>query len=141
MATLKDLRKRFNKINLDSILIESIHETKGYLTDNLRSQIERGLLGTGGNLPGYANEEYAKKKASMGSLAPFGITDLKYSGSFLSKLFIKVYPNNILIRSRDRKNSIILKKYGPEVFVLRQDTLSIYIRDVLLPLIRKKIKK
>jgi hypothetical protein len=138
MATLKDLRTRFKKINIDNLVIECVTETKSIIIDLVRSQIESGRKAND-SMPVYLNDNYAAKKQRMGSLAPYGIMDLKYTGNFLSKLYLKVYPNNFLIRSWDNKNSLLLGRFGPEIFLLSDDNLGYYVNQVLKPLLLSKI--
>ena len=114
MATLNDLRARFRKVDLLKIVDECIIESKDTLLNLIRSQIEHGEDATG-LLPEYINLKYSETKERMGSKAPFGITDLKFSGDFLKKLQLKRYSTNILIRSSDKKNSAILKRYGADI--------------------------
>lgn len=140
MATLKDLRAKFEKTDLLKVFQLSVSETKSVILELVSSQIERGESSTGDNIGIYANVKYSERKQRMGSLAPFGHIDLKYTGSFLDKLYLKKYPRNYLIRSYDRKNSILLKNYGPGIFELNAENLDYYINNHLLPTMLNKIK-
>lgn len=140
MATLKDLRARFEKIDLSKVFEESVSETKSVIIELVSSQIERGEDFQGENIGAYKDLSYAKRKQAMGSIAPEGIIDLKYTGDFLKKLVVKKYPRNYLVRSFDRKNSILLRTYGPRIFELNQENLDYYINIHLIPTILNKIK-
>jgi hypothetical protein len=140
MATLKNLRAKYTKLDLDNIFQESVAETKSILIELLRSQIESGEYPDSSPIGIYSSLAYAKRKQKMGSKAPFGIIDLKYTGRFLDKLVVKKYPRNYLIRSTDKKNSMILRRFGPMLFELSNQNLDYYINKFLLPTILKKIK-
>lgn len=137
--SLKSLRVKYNKLDLNLLVDECINETSEIIIDLVRSQIESGETSVG-MLPPLKNPEYAARKQAKGSLAPQGITDLKDSGDFLRRLVIKKYQNNILVRSFDWKNSLILKKYGLETYLLNEKNLKYYIDQVFKPLLLKKIK-
>ena len=140
MASLRELKERLSADNVDSVFNEALKQASWQLVDSVRFQIERGISFEG-SMPAYASVKYAEKKDKMGSLAPLGITDLKYTGSFLRKLYFKKYTNTYLIRSNDWKNSLILEKYGPEIFVPTEDSLNDFVQELLLPTILYKLKK
>jgi len=140
MATLKDLMAKYEKMDLLGVFQESVVETKSVILELVSSQIERGETGTGGIIGVYASDKYAKEKQGMGSLAPHGVIDLKYTGDFLNRLYLKVYPGNYLVRSWDKKNSILLKKFDSEIFELNPENLDHYVNNVLIPTILRKIK-
>lgn len=140
MATLKDLRARFEKIDLSKVFEESVSETKSVIIELVSSQIERGEDYKGNDIGIYKDLKYARRKQNMGSKAPEGIIDLKYTGDFLKRLYLKKYPRNYLIRSFDKKNSILLGTYGPRIFELNQENLDYYINIHLIPTILSKIK-
>ncbi|MCK5017845.1 MAG: hypothetical protein KAS32_12350 [Candidatus Peribacteraceae bacterium] len=137
--TLNDLRIHFNSINILQLLDECILETEEILIGLVRSQIEGGFAGNN-QLPPYKSDRYSVLKQKKGSKAPFGITDLKFHGNFLDKLKVKIFSKNLLIRSTDVKKSIILSKYGPEIYILNDENLSYYVNEVLQPLLLKKVK-
>ena len=135
---LKELRKKLDSINITSLVDESIKETSNVIIDAVRGQIEHGMSSED-YLPVYKSQKYASKKQQLGSKAPPGITDLKLTGSFLNKLYIRIEKYNILIRSRDKKNNVLLKKYGSEIFVMNETNEYSYI-NILRDKIQKRIK-
>lgn len=140
MTTLKDLRAKYEKMDLLGVFQESVVETKSVILELVSSQIERGQTGTGDTIGIYISDKYADKKQEMGSLAPHGVIDLKYTGDFLNRLYLKVYPKNYLVRSWDKKNSELLKRFGSEIFELNPENLDHYVNNVLIPTILRKIK-
>lgn len=133
------LRALASLSNLESIYSESIDETKDELLDLLRSQLSHGESGDG-QLPAYASESYAKYKQKVGSVAPNGITDLKLSGAFQNKLRLIMTKRGARIRSYDKKASVLMSKYGKEIYSLNGENISIYINRILFPVIINKIK-
>ena len=140
MATLKDLRAKYEGMDLLGVFQESISETKSTILQLVSSQIERGQTGSGDIIGVYKSKEYADRKQDMGSLAPHGVIDLKYTGEFLHRLYLKVYPKSYLVRSWDKKNSALLRRFGTEIFELNSENLDYYVNSVLLPTILSKIK-
>lgn len=60
----------------------------------------------------------------MNPLAGFGNVDLIYSGSFVSKLFLKSYSNNprgYIFDSTDSKTDNLVGKYGLDILGLNQE--------------------
>lgn len=139
MVTISQLRKSARKIDLIDLIDLCILETKDDLFNLVRSQLASGKSSED-YLPVYSSDAYAKKKKVMGSIAPYGITDLKLTGNFVNKFYLRLLKNSVIIRSRDKKNSKILKKYGPEIFALSDDNLTVYIDTILRPLMIKKLK-
>lgn len=139
MTTISQLRKTARKIDLIELIDACILETKEHLFNLVRAQLASGQSSED-YLPVYKSDEYSKRKQKLGSKAPYGITDLKLTGNFVDKFYLRVSKNSVIIRSRDKKNSKILEKYGPEIFALNEGNLSKYISEHLQPLLVKKIR-
>lgn len=136
---LAELRKSARSIDLIAILDECILESKQSLFDLVRSQLAKGQSSVD-YLPLYKNQKYALMKQQRGSIAPYGITDLKLTGKFQDRFTLRFSKYSFIIRSTDKKNSILLAKYGPEIFALNDDNLSYYVNEIIHPLMSKKIK-
>ena len=140
MATLKELRTKFNANNLLKIFNESIKETEEVAIDLLRSQLSAGESGDGGQMPSYSSKYYARYKQRIGSEAPFGVVDLKLTGAFYSGFYLRRTAKGFIIRSKDKKNNKILQRYGSEVLELNDENLTIYVNNYLIPSMLNKIK-
>ena len=51
------------------------------------------------------------KKANMGSKAPMGTPDLKLTGSFHEKMFLRISGDEYLISSKDKKTADLVDRY------------------------------
>lgn len=125
--------------SLEPIVDSAIIETEKELLDLLRSQLSHGEKGDG-QMPLYMNEKYAEYKQRIGSEAPFGIVDLKLTGNFQRKLRLIMTKKGARIRSYDKKKSELLNHYGKEIYELNVENQSFYFREILFPLIIKKVK-
>lgn len=136
---LEQLRLSASKINILDLLDECIIETKEELFLLVRSQIESGQTSED-YLPVYSSDRYAVKKQQMGSKAPFGITDLKLTGNFLNKFVLRFSKYSFVVRSSDKKNKILLQRYGEEIFMLNEENMDKYVNEILQPLMVTKLK-
>ena len=134
------LRKKIKQLDLSDILDKCLVETSDILIALVKSQLELGQTSVGIITPTLKNERYAIKKQSDGSKAPLGIPDLKRTGAFYSKFKVRMFINSVRVRSTDKKASIILNKYGPEIYELNPDSLEHYLNNVIEPLMIKKIQ-
>lgn len=135
----RQLRTIANSKGLDTLLVEVMIETEEELLDLLRAQLEHGEAGDG-QLPKYANDAYAKRKQTMGSKAPYGIVDLKLTGSFQDKLAIIMTKKGARIRSTDKKSNELRKQYSKEIFELNGKSSSIYLNEIIYPALIKKVQ-
>ena len=124
---------------LEDIVTEAIKESEKELLDLLRSQLSHGEKGDG-QMPAYMNEKYAEYKQRIGSQAPNGIVDLKLTGAFQDKLRLIITKKGARIRSYDKKKSKLLNKYGTEIYELNAENQTFYLKQILFPLIFKKVK-
>lgn len=128
----RQLRKVAKARGLDELFVEAIRETSDQLLDLLRAQMQSGQ-DQFGQMPKYASKVYASKKQAMGSKAPFGVVDLKLTGSFQDKLFLTITKTGLRIRSKDKKSNLLRIKYGNEIFVLNNENFGFYIDEILYP--------
>jgi hypothetical protein len=125
--------------NLEDIVTNAIKESEKELLDLLRSQLSHGEKGDG-QMPSYASEKYAEYKQKIGSQAPKGITDLKLTGAFQNKLRLIITERGARIRSYDKKKSELLNHYSKEIYELNAENQTFYLKQVLFPIIIKKVK-
>lgn len=86
------------------------------------SEFERGLRPDNKRIGGYQSGEYANEKNQMNPLAGFGNVDLIYSGSFVSKLFVKpLTKNGFIFDSSDNKTGNLIGKYGLDIMGLNKE--------------------
>lgn len=134
---LSKLRRAASQLDVYKLLDECIIETRGQLVALVRSQLDEGQSAIG-DLPEYKNRWYRNRKLRMNPSAS-GKTDLKLTGSFQDRFFVKMSKYSVIVRSSDKKNSKLLSTYGPEIFDLNDNNLDAYIK-ILVPLMQKKIR-
>lgn len=133
------LRALANTGSFDAVFDKTLIEVKPQLLDLLRSQLSHGEKGDG-PMPAYSNIYYAKLKKRMGSEAPLGIVDLKFTGAFYDKMKIIITKKGARIRSGNKKSPDLLRIYGPEIFELNLENQSIFIKEIFYPVLLKNVK-
>lgn len=124
--TIKKKYDNYKKLNLQRLGLLALDYTKGKYLDNQREQMMHGEDNTGGNIGSYQSDAYASMKNRMNPLAD-GYVDLKLTGSFQDKLdLVKRSSGNFEVLSRDKKNGILVEKYGSKIFLLNDKYLSNY---------------
>lgn len=135
---ISELRRKAKELDIKSILDESIKDTKSSLVDKLNNQLDEGKNAEG-FMSKYRDKGYAAMKRKLNPKAK-GRIDLKLTGNFRDKFYVRVMKYNIIIRSRDSKNRSILQRFGAKVFGLNKKNLTAYLNEDLFPVFNKKIK-
>lgn len=135
---IQELRKKAEELDVKGILDESIRDTKSSYIDRLNNQLDEGKHGYG-FMSKYKSKEYSAIKRKMNPKAK-GRIDLKLTGAFRSKLYVRIMKYSLIARSRDGKNSQILKQYGAKVFILNDKNFKAYLNEDVFPIFNKKIK-
>ncbi len=144
MASLAELRRKFEKINNEDLLRKQVSDI--IIKDNTiiqakQDEFERGLRPDGGIIGVYAWPEYENMKAQMNPLAN-GNVDLRLTGSTYSQLFVE--PKNeskFTFKSRDGKWDGLVEQYGKDIKGLNSQTfLDIQIKEYL-PIFIKRLKR
>lgn len=135
---ITELLAKVNLLRVDEIVSSALRDTRPFLLELIRTQIEHGRSSED-YIGVYKSPRYANKKQSMGSKAPHGIVDLKYSGAFLKSLYARIGKKSITVRAKDNKASKITAIYGDAIYTLTDENMSKYIEH-LLPIIQNRIK-
>ena len=135
---ISELRRKAEELDVKGILDESIRDTKSSLVDKLNNQLDEGKNAEG-FMSKYRDKSYAAMKRKLNPKAK-GRIDLKLTGSFRDKFYVRVMKYSIIIRSRDSKNRSILQRFGAKVFGLNKKNLTAYLNEDLFPVFNKKIK-
>lgn len=114
MASLFELRKRFENLNIDQLAKEAIKETREQLIDIQKDQLLHGERKDGSKIGRYKNSSYAAKKFSNNPLAGSGNVDLKLTGEYHEELFVDVREQTLVIDSAADPDKVasIIEKYG-----------------------------
>ena len=124
--TIKQKYDNYRKLNLQRLGLLALDYTKQKYLDNQREQMLHGEDNQGANIGEYQSKAYAEMKNRMNALAD-GYVDLKLTGSFQDKLdIVKRGSDKFEILSRDKKNGILVEKYGSKIFLLNDKYLQNY---------------
>jgi len=127
---------------MEQLVEQIILSDRERLKEQKINEFERGLRPDNNRIGGYQNGEYANEKNQMNPLAGFGNVDLIYSGSFVSKLFLKSLKNNeFLFDSSDVKKKNLVGKYGGDIMGLNQDWFNIRQNDIYRLVLTEQIKR
>lgn len=113
ISDLKDFNKNINK-NVDTIINKNAVE----ITETIKRRLY--LTGTDGKkrkLAKYHRDTVRRKKKKN---QPYDRTTLLDSGRWYSGMFAKSTNANLFITSRDKKNSLLVTRYGENILSLTQ---------------------
>jgi hypothetical protein len=139
MLTISSLSAKFQSINTNNIIDESMDETKDSFEKLNIDQMNHGFRNDGKQIvPDYKSTAYAKKKQAMNPLPKFGTPDLHLTGSFQSQLNAIVEGEVIKIFSNDEKGPDLENRYK-NIYGLGNDFKTQYLDKDLGPTVKKKI--
>lgn len=123
---------------LDIILLD----LQPVITGMNKEQLSIGHDATGEYItPEYSSSFYATvKKNQLGSNAPLGTPDLKFSGDFYRGFKILIGATEVTITSTDIKTLQLEGKYG-DIFGLEPESLAELSHRYVLPQLAIRIKK
>jgi hypothetical protein len=137
--TIVSLSEKFNQIDTDKIIQESLVETTPQFETSQKDQLYHGKTKTGAPIrPRYRNPKYAAGKAAINPLPGLGVPDLKLTGDFYSGIDVEVGNDVFDIISEDEKGPALENKY-PNIFGLGTTYKSDYLTKGLGPVVRRKI--
>lgn len=135
---------RQSEDELSGLTIEAVIEFKDEITDLNVSQIERGLGYDGKILGEYESDRYSKLKQDMGSLAPYGVYDFKFSGEFLDDTTVEEHPSGqgqLIFLSYDEKSSKLEELSNDRVFGLTDESIG-QLKDIgIIESLQEKINE
>lgn len=119
--------------NLKQQAYKAIDNNLSTMADLNVAQMEKGLNSDGTEIGSYVSEPYARFKKAIGSIAPFGVVDLKFEGNLHSRTFAKRNGDNLVFGSTDEKTKQLKEKYDSngEIFGLTKDN-QIEVTDQIL---------
>ena len=144
MATIDEMFKLVQSINLTEIFKDAVLKTSDRLLEMNKNQLLHGDATDDAILGNLKWVEYAEAKADAGSLAPFGVYDFDLFGDFQKAMGITLDGHgNIIIESSDEKNDYLEKLAGggERVFGLTKDNLDIYASEIILPMMNELVRK
>lgn len=136
MASIRELMKRLEDLDVDKLAMESIEDSKKELIEWQQGQLFAGKESSGGFIrPKYrANTVLIKRKKGQ----PTDRVTLKDTGDFYKGIFVDVRNVTYVIDSTDYKTPMLVNKYGKTIFGLGGVFMIGYRRDVR-PIFNDKI--
>ena len=141
MTLITDIAQRFKTFPVDKVITDTINE---YQTEIVSLNSEKQLFEQGvdskGNVitPEYADST-KKIKARKGQ--PVDRVTLKDKGDFHKSFMVKVFQNQFQIDSKDPKKERLIKKYGPEILGLTQESESAFSQTRVKTELQNELKK
>lgn len=106
------------------------------------NEFEKGLRPDNNRIGGYQSGEYANLKNQMNPFAGFGNVDLIYSGSFVSKLFVRPYYSRaFLFNSSDSKTGNLIGKYGLDIMGINKEWFDKRQSEIYRLVLQQQIKQ
>lgn len=102
-------------------ILQIVKKHEHQFVDANTSQLMEGKDSKGNNLEPYMSGWYAEFKLHLN---PLGVTDLKLTGAFQGKFFIKVDKFPISLWSKDSKTSMLVSHYGEDIFGVSDKNLE-----------------
>ena len=149
MLTISSLSEKFNTINTDKIIDESLNETKDEFKAINKQQLKSGKTRTGEEIKSttnpntgrknyYKSKKYALAKNQMNALPGLGNPDLYLTGAFYEGIDVEVGKDVFDIISKDEKGPELENKYS-DIFGLGNNFKKKYLDEDLGPTVKKKI--
>jgi hypothetical protein len=142
MATILEMLKRLEVINMMEVAAEAIESTKEDLKEWQKEQLFAGYINDGKTkiTPPY-KASTRRTKARKGQ--PYDRVTLRDTGAFYEGIFIDVRNSTFVTDSTDEKSSILQDKYGSKIFGIGGVFKVGYIQELrpaLMDNLRKRLK-
>ncbi len=138
MASIRELMKRLENVDVDQLAMESIEDSKKDLIEWQQEQLFAGKNSAGGFIkpPYKASTKAIKSRKGQ----PTDRVTLKDTGAFYKAVFVDVRDTTYVIDSTDYKSPLLQNKYGKSIFGLGGIFMIGYRRDVR-PIFNDKISE
>jgi len=118
MATIRQVYKNIHAVKFKKVVRETILKHQTNMADLNRDQMTRGYNRFEERIGIYRSDQYENEKRKKNPIAG-GWVDLKDTGEFQSKIVLRLLnKDEYEFFSKDRKNSILVEKYGNDIFGL-----------------------
>lgn len=140
MASILEMSKRFQSLNLDLIYTTVMSNQSEEIVEQNRKQMLEGKTSEGKNIkPKYKTKSYEKRTQNKQRLG--GTPDLKLSGDFHADLSLKKENKDFVFKSSlDYVNDFVLPKYD-NVLGLEPERQKEFNNETFQPEYVEKIKK
>lgn len=139
MATISEMRRRVDKLNMTGLVVGAMEENPDELVDMNRKQMDDGTLKTGSPITPDYTPLTKFLKAQKGQ--PFDRVTLQDTGSFKSRMMLKIQGESFDIVSDDSKTGKLLSKYGENIFGLTDEHKAEAWNDLLQPSVVRNVSE
>lgn len=137
--TIHQMAERFNSLNFDQVVHDSIEATKGTIALFDRENLRFGFKVDGSRIGQYKSAPYAVKKYLQSPLAGRGYIDLYLTGSWSDGISVIVNSKSFSTFSDDSKAATLESRYGKLIYGLPTSYGAKY-TSVLFPVVFGKVK-
>jgi hypothetical protein len=140
---INDLIATIQNIDVDDLIEESFEATSLEHEATIREQMAVGQDEFGDPIGQYRSDDYADYKQRLGSRAPYGVVDLKKTGSYARQVVVSINNGKLVVESEDgdqKKQEDIAKRYGNFHLYLNEEYRKTFINDYLRPAFIQSIK-
>jgi len=118
---LKELAEKAKKIDVKELALQVVKDNAGLITTRLKEQLTVGENGQSTDIGKYKSLWYARLKRNMGSQAPFGTVDLKYSGELYKQLEVAFSGDKVEIDSKVNYSKYQIERYGKSIYEIQDE--------------------
>lgn len=133
--TILGMKRRFEELNTDKIIEETMIESQDTLADLNAEQINTGLKADGTEMPDYSIRsviQYGK---------PAGPIKLRDKGNWQAGLYARVEGEKLVFSSSDVKDAQLVDRYGKEIEGLSEKYKAEAVRDKIKPVLKQKMSE
>ena len=116
-----ELAEKAKKIDVKELALQVVKANAGLIKTRLQEQLTVGENGLSQDVGKYKSNRYARLKRAMGSQAPFGIVDLKYTGKLYEKITVDVKPDLVSIDSKVDYSKYQIQRYGKSIYEIQDE--------------------
>lgn len=135
MATIKTVLNRFETLDTDKVILETMQESTDTLADLNAEQINTGLKADGSEMPDYSFRsvfQYGK---------PPGPIRLRDTGAWQAGLYVTVQGDKVAFSNSDDKDRMLTDRYGDKIKGLSEKYKAEAIREKIQPVFKSKIQE
>ena len=118
---LRELAKKAKQINVKELALQVAQANAGLISERVREQLLVGENSEGQNVGKYTTKRYSSFKKRIGSIAPFGVPDLKLSGKLHKGLKAEIKPASFTVDSSVEYSKYQIKRYGKKIYGLQKE--------------------
>jgi hypothetical protein len=118
---LSEVGKKAKQIDVRKLASDVLNENSGLITKKVIQQLTVGESGKGQDIGKYTSQRYASLKRRMGSQAPAGVVDLKFSGDLYKGLDTTFKGFTIDTDSSVSYSKYQKKRYGKKIYDLQKE--------------------